>query len=339
MNDDVIVRDALDALVPPVEEDEEWDDVLARAARLTSDIDRGRPPRSSERRPPSPFRRLLLVGTATSVFIALVALAITAPWKGGPTIIDRAAAAIAIPTSGQILYESISIHVAPPLRRNGVPLANLPPAAVARIKRLLRYGPRSWTGHARLWIEGGPPHRFRFTITGRWGHSSIAMPPTEPTELGGTISGFDGLAYDPHSRSLYAVAFDVRPTQSALDPAAFVKAALTAGHARVEATTTIRGRKAVHILVRAEVLGHLEPVGDYYVDARTYQPIRVVISHGEYRGQGANLPGMPLTSLTLTEQATLPPIDGRYAFDFNHYQQITPTAANEKLTDINAMHP
>jgi len=165
------------------------------------------------------------------------------------------------------------------------------------------------------------------------------MPPTQPTELGGTLSGFDGLAYDTRLGTLDAVAFDVQPTQSALDPAAFVRASLTSHQARVEGTTTIRGRKAIHILVRAPVLGQLEPVGDYYVDAHTYRPIRVVIGHGEYRGAGPNLPGMPLTSLTVTEQATLPPIDGRYVFDFSGYQQIEPTAANQKLTNIGAMHP
>jgi hypothetical protein len=335
MNDDTTLRDALDELVPAAHEDADWDDVLARGARLRKETDQRRPRSSSVRRPRSSF---LLVGAAASVAVALVALATNAPWRGGPTIIDRAAAAIAVPSSGQILYESISVHVTLPLRRRGVPLRSLPPAAAARIERLLRAGPRTWTGHARLWIEGASPHRFRFTITGRWGHALLAMPPTGPTELGGALSGFDGLGYDTQTRTLYAVAFDVRPTQAALDPAAFVRAALAAGHARAEGTTTIRGRKAIRILVRAEVLGQLEPVGDYYVDARTYQPIRVVVSHGGYRGRGANLPGMPLTSLTVTEQATLPPIDGRYVFDFTDYRELDPTTANQKLTNISAMH-
>jgi hypothetical protein len=271
---------------------------------------------------------VLVIAGAMSVFIAVAAFAVSAPWRGGPNIIDRAAAAITVSTSGQILYETIGIRV------------TAPPGLVRRLPHRLRSrAPKQWVGQARVWIEGAPPHRFRLTITGRWGLANGAVMTAPPAEIGGRLSSFGGLAYDVRFRTLYPVAFDYRTTQSALDPAAFVKAALTSHRARVQGSTVIRGRKAIRIRVRARVHGQLEPVADYFVDAQTYRPLRVVITGGTSPGDGPNLPGMPLTSLTMIERATLPPFGGRYVFDFDEYRHLPPTAANRKLTDVKAMHP
>jgi hypothetical protein len=328
LNDDQVVRDGLDSLVPLSDEVAEWDDVLARAARMVGEVDRGRVQTPSRRDRRLPLRPMLVAAGAISVTIAAAALAVSAPWRGGPDIVGRAAAAIENPTPGQILYERIRIR------------ASIPPGVARRLPRRLRTRvPQGWVGQARMWIDGAPPRRFRFTITGRWTYANGAVMAAPPAEIGGRLSSFDGLAYNSRFRVLLPVAFDYPTTQSVLDPAAFVKAALTSRRAKVEGTTVIHGRKAIRIRVRARIYGQLEPVADYFVDAQTYRPIRVVITEGIAPGDGPTLPGMPLTSLTGIEQATVPSFGGNYVFDFIDYTHLASTAANQELTDIKAMHP
>ena len=65
----------------------------------------------------------------------LVVLAVGSPWRGGPTIIERATAAITAPAPGEILQESIA----------------------------LRSGPFNPHGavNIHVWLDAAPPHRFR----------------------------------------------------------------------------------------------------------------------------------------------------------------------------------
>jgi hypothetical protein len=89
--------------------------------------------------------------------------------------------------------------------------------------------------------------------------------------------------------------------------------------------------------VTARVYGEVQAIAMYYVDAKTYGPVRIVLDH--VRPQGDRLLGAPFTSLTLTQLATLPGFAGRYVFDFDRYESLAPTAANRAMTDIRAQHP
>ena len=90
------VTDVLDRLVGNVDDEvADWEDVLERAAE---------PVRKRWSWRPRP--RYLLAGAGV-VVAAVVALTIAEPWHGGPSIVDRAAAAILTPNSRQILYERV----------------------------------------------------------------------------------------------------------------------------------------------------------------------------------------------------------------------------------------
>jgi hypothetical protein len=317
MIDESTLRTALDDLVPASDEIAEWDDVLARTA-------------GPSRRTWAPRRSLLIA--AACVAVGLVVLMLAGSWRAGPSIVDRAAAAIAAPSSNEILYERINIRVSAPARWI--------------VRNFGANAPRSWQGVAHVWLDGARPHRFRLTIAGAFryapGHTARSPgtpPPTSPGELGGRLGNYNGLAYDAASRTLLPVAFDVGVTQARLDPAAFVRAQLTAHRAQVVGSATIRGHDAIRILVRERVFGQVVPVATYFVDAKTYRPLRVVITN-VIPSDAPSFPGLPLTSLSTLQQASLPAVAGaRYVFDFERYGHLPPTVANGLLTNIRAVHP
>jgi len=218
----------LDRLVEADLQPEDWDDVLRRSA-----VSGGR------RRPI--FRPGAALLGAVAVATALLVLGVTAPWRGGPTILDRAAAAILVPTPGQILSEHIVFR--------------------ARV-----WHPYPQRSDAHIWIAGAPTHRFRVTLSG----------PLR-AEIGGVVGGNSGLAYSFTSDVLDPVGFQYTITREVLDPTALIKQALTSGHAHVQGQTTIHGRKVIQIRLSWNAFGRLIPVADYFVDARTYRPFRIAI--------------------------------------------------------------
>src|SRR5262249_2310120 len=54
--------------------------------------------------------RMPLVGAAVVAIAVLLALTIAAPWRGSPTLVERAEAALVPPRAGQVLYESIAVR-------------------------------------------------------------------------------------------------------------------------------------------------------------------------------------------------------------------------------------
>jgi hypothetical protein len=250
-------------------------------------------------------RSVLLSGAAVAA-AAVVALTVAAPWRGGPTILERAAAAILAPTSGQILYESIAIHPSISGARGGVT-------------------------HVRVWLDGASPHRFRVTFDG-----------PQPGDIGGTLGGVTGLSYAFSDDVLDPVSFSGPVSQASLDPAAFIKKALTSGRAQLDGTTTLRGHEVLRIRVSSNPFGHPQPIALYFVDAHTYRPIRVALiattRPDPYRV------GFPLAALSFLPSAVsfgFSHARGQYPFvcDFAQYRYLAPTAANRKLTNIRAAHP
>lgn len=282
------------------------DELARRVAELRAQLPPLVPP---PQRPPTSWRRLgsrlrapaLAAGVAA---VLLVALTIAAPWRGGPTILDRAAAAILSPAANRMLYESIAIRPSISGGRGGVT-------------------------HVRVWVDGASPKRFRVTFDG-----------PQPGDIGGRLGGVTGLSYAVSDGVLDPVVFYRPVTQSALDPAAFIKAALTSGRARLDGSTTLRGGRVLRIELTATRSG--EPIAVYFVDAHTYRPVRIALL--------AAVPvdpvrlGFPLASLSFLPSAIslgFAPHEGRYGFvcDFSEYRYVTPEPANRKLANIRAAHP
>jgi len=277
---------------------------------------------------------MLLLG-ATVVVVALIALTVTSPWRHGPTILDRAAAAIALPAAGQILYENITLHVAPP------PPVESERAALRRLPRGALHPPFAFDVRVGVWLTGAAPHRFRLTehgdVRGRI-RGRAATQRLRSGEIGGTLTSTQTLSYDDKSGALVPAASWSPVKRSDLDVAEFVWQAITAGRAKVDGTTWLHGQQVVRIRVFAKHYGHLMAVGLYFVDGQTYQPVRVVIDLKKHFFN-ETVPGFPLLSLTRIQSSVLPSVYGRYVIDFNEYWHLAPTAANNKLANIRAMHP
>ena len=275
----------LDRLVEGVDHEEgDWENVLCRA-----DAAPGNKPAR---------RRWAVAAVFAAVAIGAAVFAETTPWRGGPTLTDRAAAAILTPTSGQILSERIVFR--------------------ARI-----WHPYLETTHAQIYIDGGPAHRFRVTLSGGL-----------RADIGGKVGGSSGLSYDFESHVLDPVGFQLAMTRAVLDPTALIKQALTSGHAQVEGHARVRGLDVLRIRLSWPAFGRLVPVAYYYVDAHDYRPVRITVIPD--RPQGYRF-GFPLSSAY-----SFLPSGLRWpgsVYDFVEYRLVAPSAANERLADIRAQHP
>jgi len=279
----------------------DWDDVLERSAKPVRVAEQG--PIHRRRRPWHSSRGLLLIGAA-AVVTTLVVLIVESPWRGSPTILDRAAAAVLTASPGQILYESIAIHPSGSSSQGDVT-------------------------HVHVWVDGASPHRFRVRFDG-----------SRPADVGGRLGGVTGLSYAFSDDVLDPVAFQFPVSQSALDPAAFIRTALISGRAQVDGRTTIRGREVTRIRVSWRAFGRLVPIALYFVDVHTYRPVRVVITAAR---PSAYRLGFPLTSITFLPYggfsgAKGPPLRA-LVYDFLEYRYLAATDANRKLTSVRAAHP
>jgi hypothetical protein len=294
------VAESFERLYPVPDVTADWDDVLGRSTRPVQAAEPRRPRRRLGQWRTT--RRVLIFGAA-AVAIALAALTVASPWRAGPTILDRAAAAIAAPASGQILHESIALHSGP----------FNPDGAV----------------NVQVWLDGAPPHRFRVTFD------------RQPlVEAGGTVGSVQALSYDFASDVLDPVALGFRVSQSDLDPVGFIRTALASGQAQADGRTTIRGREVLRIRVTSPLRGRRVPSALYYVDAHTYEPVRITIPPGDFKPR-ESLHGLPLIFVTALPYG-LPDSGGNHftlIYDFAKYQQLEPTTNNRKLTDIRAQHP
>lgn len=336
MNDDVALRDALDTLVPTIDETDEWADVLERAAALR---ETPRPPKRVRSLFPHRGRGLLLFAAAAFA-TALVLLAATAPWRGGPSVLERAAAAIASPVSGKVLYESVTIRAVPTLPPGPIPKSRVPGGLDP---------PYTLLAHINVWMVDSPPYRFRLredaSLSGRLRGNPKAVP-LPPTEIGSTLGGAQGLAYNTPTGTLVPVLFPSRPKRSQLDITEFIWKALTSGRAKVVGNAVLDGRSVVRIRILVPRFGRVVSNVVYFVDATTYRPVRVAIDIDEHALTAndepfinQSFPGFPLLTVTSLQTSSLPDVLGHYVLDFDAYRYLTPTPANERLTSIRAAHP
>jgi hypothetical protein len=289
-HDDIHV--VLDRLIEiPDNEVGDWNDVLARA-----------PVPTRRRRP----RRTAIVLLAAGIVAAVLALTVASPWRGGPTILSRAAAAIPAPTSSQILYENIVIHTSAISRRGASAI------------------------HMQVWLTGTTPHRFRVLLDGH------AQPGR--VDVGSTIGSTVGLSYDDVYRVLDPVPFRLPIAEASLNPAAFIRAAINSGRARPDGTSTLAGRKVIRIVVTSRLSGRAVGSTLYFVDAHTYEPVRVIVSAAVPNGSPI---GFPMASLVALPYGQFPEPKRPYVlvFDFAQFHYLAPTAKNRGLANIRTQHP
>jgi hypothetical protein len=310
MNDRDITN-VLEQLVAPLDDEHgDWEQILE---------DAGETPRIEERRPsrwrPSRSRRVLLL-LAAAVTVAALALTVAAPWRGGPSILDRAAAAIAAPTANQVLHESVVVHERVPCNLPKTP----PTPSQLRHMRLCTV-----KGQGAVWLDGGPSQRFRVIFVGPDGHRD---------ETGGSVGAARAFTYQPSDKVLDPVVLYHRISRSDLDPVAFARTALASGRARLGGSAMIRGQKVLRIRVTAHPFGREVTDALYFVDAHTYRPIQIVFT----RGYKPDLCGLPLINLPAggCSGTTLP---SALIFDVVQYEHLAPTSENRKLADIRAQHP
>ena len=314
------VAESFERLFPSPDVVADWNDVLRRSTpHAGSDKQRrwGMLPRQWR-----PRRRLLLLGMAFAV-AAAAALTLASPWRGGPSILDRAAAAIAPPGPDQILYASVAAHTSVPcssslsrMRKNGW-------LDLSKARQLPRCPEKS---RAAVWLDGAPPHRFRVVSVDR---------EEGRLESGGTVGGRNGLSYHPGD-VLDPVAYAYPISLSDLDPVGFVRAALASGRARLEGTATIRGKNVTRIRVTARRFGRDVTDALYFVDANTDRPVRIVFPAADRDVRGVPMINLPFLAYGTTSWGgNLSPV----VFDFTQFRYLPSTAASRKLTDIRAQHP
>jgi hypothetical protein len=147
------------------------------------------------------------------------------------------------------------------------------------------------------------------------------------------------LSYASAEGVLDPMLFFVPITESVLDPAAFVRAALLSGRAKADGRATIRGRETLRILVGTQAGGRGELLARLFVNARTYRPVRITINADAHAFGRAPLPLMCTTPLLEYACLASPGPSHMWIYDFAEYRYLPGTAANRKLTNIRAMHP
>lgn len=296
------VSEVLDRIAPETDPTPDWEWVLVQAAvepeRAGHVYETGEPG-SSGLRNVRRLRRLTLLG-AGIVVAAAVALVVVAPWKGGPTILQRANAAIS-PAASQVLYMNFGICC-----------------------------PEAWRSgrdHIQLWIDGAAPRSFRSAGQPMFGYTEHGGTLGPETSLG-TQSVTSYLGYNPTTNTIveHVRSFD-RSKPLDFDPLTVVRKALTAGTAHLDGRAVIDGEQAIKItLTTRDLNGHTGTV-IYLANAKTYYPIEIKL-------QSLEAFSYPL------EPLFRPNGRGWTAtFRFQSFEYLDTTTKNLALTNIQAQHP
>jgi len=130
-----------------------------------------------------------------------------------------------------------------------------------------------------------------------------------------------------------------RVSRTVLDPAAFIRQSIESGEAEPAGETTIRGQRVIRIRVSSPRYSLLEPAALYFVDARTYRPVRIVIIRTFPPPDPVPF-GLPLTSLTDLLVPSLGALrGGGMVVDFEEYRLLAPSVANRRMAHIRVQHP
>lgn len=185
-----------------------------------------------------PRRRRALAG-ALALAAAAIAVALVAPWSGGPSLVDRAAAAIT-QDSNTVLHQRVEI-------------SSTDLATGAVLGRRVD----------ELWLDGAPPHRYR----------TFFQPPftSKTLEVGGTSASLRASVYRPATNTFDTHSLQLEVTgMNALDT---IRQALASGAAVAQGTARLDGRQVLKFLVRGSGPEGTDEL--YYVDPQTYDPVEI----------------------------------------------------------------
>jgi hypothetical protein len=325
---DDLLDESLDRICPPQREQADWHDVLNRLQA------------SPEAAPSVPTirrnRSRWLLTPVPVLAVGLAALLISAPWRGGPSIIAKATAAISAGTATDVLHEKAKVGE----------LVLRCPAGGAVVIHPCRKGETLRFESIELWVGGGAGHRSFRAITriptphrpnGRvitpaapWGNAlARSTAQTRVQEIGGELGPThvaEALVYQRYSNSL--IRYTQAPTgirADEFDPVALVRAALATGHAHVAGNAVVHGRPVRAINVQLHDLDTGSGTATYYVARDTYAPVEIVFHH-------AFIPQFPYTPVFL------PGLQLDMVVSFSAFQRMPATTATRSLTNIHVHH-
>jgi hypothetical protein len=325
---DEAIHESLERLVPPQREQAEWEDVLDRLQHPAVQTLKTKPRRAST------WRKRLVPTVALVAAVALLPLLATAPWHGGPSVIEKASAAITAPSPAEVIYERAAIQ--PLIARWNSRCGQCPKlpdrqrAPVAQIQIWVEggTGTRNFRATTRQPLPKGFPHRIQIPAEPFGNALARHSGPVIVTEVGGLLGPThvkEAFVYQRYSNIL--IRFTQAPTainSDSFDPVALVRHALASGHARATGTTTINGRqlRIIQVQLRDED-GH-EGSATYYVDHNTYAPVQIVYHHTDR----LRFPYTPLFDRTPTS----------IAVHFSAFHRTAATSATRALSNIRTQH-
>jgi hypothetical protein len=321
---DDALRDSLVRLVPARREEPEWDDILKRLDRGTSQP----VVRPRGRVVPLTWLMPTTALVATLVVVVLVALS---PWSGSPSVLSKAEAAIAVAAPGQVLYERAEIT------------SQLSPVCLPSVPHGQCKAPSI---RIEVWVEGGTGTRHFRAVTRDALPPGLRRRPVELpagpfgnalerhtgrvilTEVGGVLGRThvkEALVFRPPNTLVRFTQAPTAITSDSFDPVALVRQALSTGHAHVAGTTTIEHRRLRVIEVRLNGLDGYSGEATYYVDRKTYAPFRIVYHHVDF----LQFPFSPVFDKSAPAGITV---------RFLVFRQLSATPALRAQTDITKMH-
>jgi hypothetical protein len=153
------------------------------------------------------------------------------------------------------------------------------------------------------------------------------------SEIGGTLGAQQGLSVS--GAYLVPAMFRAPYSESDLNPTAFIRKQLAAGQARLAGRSTIGGRKVIEIDTTSRLFGDTVATARYFVDARTYEPVRLIVTAAVPNAAPGVLPLGSVVSFPYggyTDKG-----EYVYRYDFTRFERLP--ASDSKLANIRAEHP
>jgi hypothetical protein len=191
-------------------------------------------------------------------------------------------------------------------------------------------GTRRVGGHDEIWIDTRPPHRFRYV----WRDPTRSFgPPVEMVLAVGTVVEMGG-ALDHPSQQLQLTTPKLLEDHSGAvtetHPIRDLPQEIAAGKVHRAGTTTLNGRAVERIRIASPIRSRPKDAAFAYVDPTTLYPVE--ISGPGIYGPGGAVQG---SFSRLPEGFKRVHVVTR----FLTWEYLPATAANLKLTNIEAMHP
>jgi hypothetical protein len=258
-----------------------------------------------------PGRSRLVLAAATLAIAAAVALIVTAPWDSSAGFLARAQAALT--------HADSVLH----MKTQTTTTWTRPDCKVRRTQ-------------AEVWIDETPPHSYRLLLNDRppdlnAGPHALGCSSGTASEYGGTYEVDDQpLRFEPPNR---LSAWAGERFRFPLDPAAELRAAISAGRAHDEGKAQLEGRTVERIRIDPPPAcprrGNCPREPLYvYVDPETFYPVAF-----DRTDTQVEIVGGPGGSSSYRQ------VRARDVTRYLTFEYLPRTAANLALTNIHAQHP